>query len=192
MVAVIRVIAVMRLFQCSYICTCVIFVWCHSSLVLFASLHSRSSPGPDYWNSNAVAVLPRRVGEGAAELYHYSVRVRSTKQSCAQSVMVGWAPRSLPLDSPQNHKVGFYANAHNGNVTSYHQPGATIAQPPPALQGQLPQGGIILCEYDRARGTIGFGWAGKAVTVSYTGVPREPQLLPAFCLYYVGDCVELV
>ena len=140
--------------------------------------------------SNAVAVLPRRVGEGAAELYRYSVRVRSTNQY--QGVMVGWAPRSLPLDSQQFYKVGFYACAYDGDVTSYHQPGATIAQPPPADQGRLPQGGIILCEYDRARGTIGFGWAGKAVAVSYTGVPREPQLLPAFCLQYVGDCVELV
>ena len=137
-----------------------------------------------------MAVLPRRVGEGAAELYRYSVRVRSTDQH--QNVMVGWAPRSLPLDSQQLDKVGFYAFAHNGYVTGYHQPGATIAQPPPAKQGQLPQGGIILCEYDRARGTIGFGWAGKAVAVSYTGVPREPQLLPAFHLCYVGDCVELV
>ena len=139
-----------------------------------------------------MAVLPRRVGEGVAELYRYSVRVRSTNQSFPQAVMVGWAPRSLPLDSQQCDKIGFYAYASSGNVTSYHQPGATIAQPPPADQGQLPQGGIILCEYDRARGTIGFGWAGKAVAVSYTGVPREPQLLPAFILAYVGDCVELV
>ena len=138
-----------------------------------------------------MAVLPRRVGEGAAELYRYSVRVRSTDQILPQVVMVGWAPRSLLLDSEQIY-VGFYAWAYNGHVTSFHQPGATIAQPPPALQGQLPQGGIILCEYDRARGTIGFGWAGKAVAVSYTGVPREPQLLPAFLLCSVGDCVELV
>ncbi len=137
-----------------------------------------------------MAVLPRRVGEGAAELYCYSVRVRST--NWYQQVMVGWAPRSLPLDSIQYYKVGFYAYANDGNVTSYQQPGATIAQPPPANQGRLPQGGIIRCEYDRARGTIGFGWAGKAVAVSYTGVPREPQLLPAFCFYSVGDCVELV
>ena len=137
-----------------------------------------------------MAVLPRRVGEGAAELYRYSVRLRSTNQY--QHVMVGWAPRSLPLNRRQFEQVGFYAYAYNGDVTSYHQPGATIAQPPPAHQGQLPQGGIILCEYDRARGTIGFGWAGKAVAVSYTGVPREPQLLPAFCLVCVGDCVELV
>ena len=151
--------------------------------MLFASLHSRSSLD-DGWNSNAVAVLPPRVGEGAAELYRYSVRVRS-------GVMVGWAPRSLPLDSEQYDKVGFYAFAYDGNVTGFHQPGATIAQPPPAYQGQLPQGGIILCEYDRARGTIGFGWAGKAVAVSYTGVPREPQLLPAFLLCSVGNCVEL-
>ena len=158
-------------------------------MVLFASLHSRSSPG-NGWNSNALAVLPRRVGEGAAELYRYSVRVRSTNQY--QCVMVGWAPRSLPLDSEQFRKVGFYALAHNGKVTGYHQPGAIIAQPRPASQGRLPQGGIILCEYDRARGTIGFGWAGKAVAVSYTGVPREPQLLPAFHLCCVGDCVELV
>ncbi len=165
------------------------------SLVLFASLHSRSSPGPDSnWNSNAVAVLPRRVGEGAAEIYRYSVRVRSTNQY--QCVLVGWAPRSLPLDSEQFGNVGFYAYANDGDVTSCHQPlpsvGAAIAQPHPAVQGQLPQGGIILCEYDRARGTIGFGWAGKAVAVSYTGVPREPQLLPAFHLRNVGDCVELV
>ena len=139
-----------------------------------------------------MAVLPRRVGEGAAELYRYSVRVRSTNQSSPQCVMVGWAPRSLPLDSNQYRQVGFYAYANDGDFTSYHQPGATIAQPPPAWQGELPQGGIILCEYDRARGTIGFGWAGKAVAVSYTGVPREPQLLPAFCLHDVGDCVELV
>ncbi len=136
-----------------------------------------------------MAALPRRVGEGAAELYRYSVRVRSTSQ--VRNVLVGWAPRSLPLDS-QPYNVGFYAFAHTGDVTNYYQPGATIAQPPPANQGQLPQGGIILCEYDRARGTIGFGWAGKAVAVSYTGVPREPQLLPAFHLYSVGDCVELV
>ncbi len=126
----------------------------------------------------------RRVGEGAAELYRYSVRVRSTNQH--QCVMVGWAPLSLPLDSQQWNKVGFYAYANTGDV--WHQPGARC----PAKQGQLPQGGIILCEYDRARGTIGFGWAGKAVVVSYTGVPREPQLLPAFCLLFVGDCVELV
>jgi hypothetical protein len=159
--------------------------------VLFASLHSRSSPGPT-WNSNAVAVLPHRVGEGAAELYRYSVRVRSTNKSCPQTVMVGWAPRSLPLDSQQYSQVGFWALAYNGDVTSYHQPGATIAQLPPAKQGRLPQGGIILCEYDRARGTIGFGWAGKAVVVSCTSVPREPQLLPAFCLCFVGDSVELV
>ena len=139
-----------------------------------------------------MAVLPRRVGEGAAELYRYSVRVRSTYQREPQFVMVGWAPRSLPLDSQQFQKVGFYAYAAYGDITLFHQPGATIAQPPPALQGRLPQGGIILCEYDRARGTIGFGWAGKAVAVSYTGVPREPQLLPAFLLYTVGDCVELV
>ncbi len=136
-----------------------------------------------------MAVLPRRVGEGAAELYRYSVRVRSTNQG--QYVMVGWAPRSLPLDSQQWNKVGFYAFSR-GDVTRYHQPGATIAQPPPAAQGELPQGGIIRCEYDRARGTIGFGWPGKAVAVSYTGVPREPQLLPAFHLASVGDCVELV
>ncbi len=157
--------------------------------MLFASLHSRSSLDQG-WNSNAVAVLPRRVGEGADELYRYSVRVRSTNQS--QAVMVGWAPRSLPLDSQQFDKVGFYAFAYNGNVTDIHQPDATRAQPPPADQDRLPQGGIILCEYDRARGTIGFGWAGKAVAVSYTGVPREPQLLPAFHLASVGDCVELV
>ena len=139
-----------------------------------------------------MAVLPRRVGEGADELYRYSVRVRSTNQCNSQFVMVGWAPRSLPLDSEQCDKVGFYAYAGNGDVTGFHQPGATIAQPPPASQGRLPQGGIILCEYDRARGTIGFGWAGKAVAVSYTGVPREPQLLPAFLLRDVGVCVELV
>ncbi len=139
-----------------------------------------------------MAVLPRRVGEGAAELYRYSVRVRSTNQSFPQRVMVGWAPRSLPLDSLQYDKVGFYAYAGNGDVTGCHQPGATIAQPPPAAQGTLPQGGIILCEYDRARGTIGFGWAGKAVAVSYTGVPWEPQLVPAFHLPNIGDCVELV
>jgi hypothetical protein len=137
-----------------------------------------------------VAVLPRRVGEGAAELYRYSVRVRS-KNRC-QKVMVGWAPRSLRLDRLQFNKVGFYGYAGNGDVTYCHQLRATIAQPPPANQGQLPQGGIIVCEYDRARGTIGFGWAGKAVAVSYTGVPREPQLLPAIHLCGVGDCVELV
>jgi hypothetical protein len=106
--------------------------------------------------------------------------------------MLGWAPRSLPLSDRSFSKVGFYAYAWDGDVTSHHQPGATIAQPPPAKQGKLPQGGIIVCEYDRARGTIGFGWAGKAVAVSYTGVPREPQLLPAFHLRWDGDCVELV
>jgi hypothetical protein len=151
-------------------------------MVLFASLHFRSSLDHG-WNSNAVAVLPPRVGEGAAELYRYSVRVRS-------GVMVGWAPRSLPLDSDQCQKVGFYAYSNNCDFTVYHQPGATVAQPPPGWQGKW--GGIILCEYDRARGTIGFGWAGKAVAVIYTGVPREPQLLPAFHLCSVGDCVELV
>jgi hypothetical protein len=140
--------------------------------------------------ANAVAVLPRVVSEEDGELYRYTVRVCST--NALQHVMVGWAPRNLPLDSEQCLRVGFYAGAYNGELTSNHQPGATIALPPPAKQGMLPQGGTIVCEYDRAGGTIGFGWAGKAVVVSYTGVPREPQLLPAFLLCHVGSSVELV
>ncbi len=139
-----------------------------------------------------MALLPRRVGEGAEELYRYAVRVTSKNY---HKVLVGWAPRRLPLDSEQCFKVGFYANA-SGDVTSYHEPlyasGDVLKLPPTAKQGMLPQGEIIVCEYDRARGTIGFGWAGKAVELWYNRVPREPQLLPACHFHCEGDCVELV
>ena len=129
-------------------------------------------------------------GGAVGAVAQYSVQVSSTNDY--QHMMVGFAPVSLPLDSRQYDKVGYYARACNGNVTSYHQPDATTAQPAPAWQGQLPQGGIVRCEHDLARGTVSFGWPGKAMVVAYTGVPAEPRLLPAFCLCYVGDCVQLV
>ena len=129
-------------------------------------------------------------GGAVGAVAQYAVRVSSTNGF--QWVMVGFAPVSLPLDSPQYDKVGYYAFACNGDVTDCHQRDATTAQPAPACQGQLPQGGIVRCEHDLARGTVSFGWPGKAMVVAYTGVPAEPRLLPAFCLRDVGDCVELV
>ncbi len=134
-------------------------------------------------------MLPRCVIKDAGELYCYSVRVRSVNGH--QNVMVGWAPRTLSLDSPQYRHVGFYMNAASGDEKC--QPGATVV---PRSIGtyvfKLPQDAIIVCEYDRVRGTIAFGWAGGAVIQTYTSVPKEPQLLPAFLLGNVGDSIELV
>ena len=129
-------------------------------------------------------------GGAVGAVAQYAVRVSST--SGGQQVMVGFAPVSLPLDSQQYDKVGYYAFANDGDVTSYHQPDATTAQPAPPYPGPLPQGGIVRCEHDLARGTVSFGWPGKAMVVAYTGVPAEPRLLPAFCLWSEGDCVQLV
>ncbi len=136
-----------------------------------------------------MATLPRPVG--VSELYVYSVRVTSANGK--HCVLFGWAPRGLPLDGVQYDKLGFYAQASDGNLTSYGQKEeGSVAEPSPGEQGLLPQGGIVRCEYDRGKGTIGFGWPGKAVVVCRVNVAKEPQLFPAFLLGYGGDSVELV
>jgi hypothetical protein len=102
----------------------------------------------------------------------------------------------MSLDRQQYRQLGFYRNAYDGAFYGVHQPGVIYAQPPdfnsPVAFGQLPQDGVIVCEYDRTRATIAFGWPGVALQVTYQNVPSEPQLVPAFHFAFEGDSVELL
>ncbi len=98
----------------------------------------------------------------------------------------------MPLDSKQYNKMGYFAIASNGSLTTAHQDGATVAHPAPVAQGALPQGGSVVCEYNRSRGTIGFGWPGRAVVTAYINVPTNLRLVPAFVFRFDGDVVQLL
>ncbi len=105
-----------------------------------------------------MAVLPRCVIKDAGELYRYSVRVRSVNGH--QNVMVGWAPRTLSLDSPQLRHVGFYMNAASGD--KYRQLGGTVVAHSTGTFQASPRCNNRLRVY-RAQDNITFGWAGGAV-----------------------------
>jgi hypothetical protein len=121
------------------------------------------------------------------ELFCFSAAVYS--KTHYQGVLIGWAPHSMPLNRWES---GYFASAWYGDLTSFHQNDAVLAQPLPLLQGKLPQGGIVVCEYNRTKGTIGFGWPGRKIVLAYINLPYRPLLVPAFCVGYVGDRIDLI
>ncbi len=127
---------------------------------------------------------------GKTEVYRFSVRIKSTNGN--QAVMVGWAPGKLPLGSPQYCRMGYYASAYTGCLTTNHQAGATIPNPSLLPFGKLPQDGVITCIYNRTKGTLSFQWQGGKAVIAYSKVPCKPQLFPAVLFANEGDCVELL
>ena len=122
------------------------------------------------------------------EIYRFHCRVASNNG--LQCVLVGWAPRNMPLQGRHYPNFGYWANCMTGDLNwCYQPPGATTQA---AKQGRLLQNGKVISVYDRTNGTVSFQWQDQPPQSAFIHVPKEPQLYPAFVFCYKGDTVELL
>ena len=143
-------------------------------------LHRTTEAGWD----NALA-CPMQLG--LTDVFWFRCRV--TSSNGLQCVLVGWAPRHMPLQGRQYPTVGYWTNCQNGDlIWCFQPPGATMRV---NKQGRLPQSGEVISVYDRTQGRVSFQWPDSQPQVAFIQVPMEPQLYPAFVFCYKGDCVEL-